>query len=131
MINEEKVAMMTKLAFYEKDEGKKARKVTEFYRGDYVMVQIFKSIIAATIIFVIVFGLRIFMEFEEFMQNIYKMDMVSYVRNVLTYYVIFLACYVAFTFVHATAHYYLSQRSLRRYYQELKKLNAYYKEHDN
>ena len=131
MINEEKVAMMTKLAFYEKDKGKKARKVTQYFRGDYVMIQIFKSIIAATIIYGIVFGLWMFLDFEEFMQNIYKMDLISFARNVLTYYAIFLACYVAFTFVHATAHYYLAQRSLRRYYQELKKLNAYYKEHEN
>ena len=129
MINEEKVALMTKLAFYEKDKGKKARKVTEFFRGDYVTIQILESVVAATIIYGIVFGIYVFLDFEEFMQNIYKMDLISFARNVLTYYAIFLGCYVAFTFVHAMAHYYLAQRSLRRYYQDLKKLNAFYKEH--
>ncbi|MBP5282968.1 MAG: hypothetical protein J6Z22_10785 [Lachnospiraceae bacterium] len=127
MINEEKVALMTKLAFYEKHRGKKARKVNEYFRGDYVVVQMLKSVIAATLIYGIVFGLYIFMDFETFMQNIYKMDLIAFARNVITYYVIFLACYVAFTFVHAMAHYYLAQRSLRRYYQDLKKLNAFYK----
>lgn len=128
MINEEKVALMTRLAFYEKHKGKKARKVTEYFRGDYVVVQILKSIIAATVIYGIVFGIYIFLDFEQFMQNIYKMDIIAFARNVLTYYCIFLACYVAFTFVHAMAHYYLAQRSLRRYYQDLKKLYAFYKD---
>ena len=127
MINEEKVALMTRLAFYEKSEGKKARKVTELFRGDYVTVQILKSVVAATIIYGIVFGIYVFLDFEEFMQNIYKMDIISFARNVITYYAIFLGCYVAFTFIHATAHYYLAQRSLRRYYQDLKKLSAFYK----
>ena len=104
MINEEKVALMTRLAFYEKSKGKKARKTTELFRGDYVTVQILKSVVAATIIYGIVFGIYIFLDFEEFMQNIYKMDIISFARNVLTYYAIFLGCYVAFTFVHATAH---------------------------
>lgn len=127
MINEEKVALMTRLAFYEKSKGKKARKVTELFRGDYVTVQILKSVVAATIIYGIVFGIYVFLDFEEFMQNIYKMDIISFARNVITYYAIFLGCYVAFTFIHATAHYYLAQRSLRRYYQDLKKLSAFYK----
>ena len=131
MINEEKVAMMTKLAFYEKEEGKRARKITQYFRGDYVVVQIMKSVVAAFIIYGIVFGIYIFLDFDEFMQNIYKMDLVSYARNVLTYFAMFLACYVAFTFIHATVRYYMAQRSLRRYYQELKKLNAFYKEHRN
>ena len=127
MINEEKVALMTRLAFYEKSKGKKARKTTELFRGDYVTVQILKFVVAATIIYGIVFGIYIFLDFEEFMQNIYKMDIISFARNVITYYAIFLGCYVAFTFIHATAHYYLAQRSLRRYYQDLKKLSAFYK----
>lgn len=129
MINEEKVALMTRLAFYEEEKGKKARRITSFYRNDYVVVQILKSIVAATIIYGIVFGTYVFLDFEQFMQDIYKMDLVSFARNVITYYVIFLACYVAFTYVYATVRYALAQRSLRRYYQDLKKLNAFYKEH--
>lgn len=129
MINEEKVALMTRLAFYEKEEGKRARKITEYFRGDFVVIQILKSVISATIIFGVAFGIYVFMDFEEFMTGLYKMDLISFARNILTYYAIFLACYVAFTFVHAMAQYFLAKRSLRRYYQELKKLNAFYKEH--
>ena len=129
MINEEKVALMTRLAFYEKEEGKRARKITEYFRGDFVVIQILKSVISATIIFGIAFGIYVFMDFAEFMAGLYKIDLVSFARNVLTYYAIFLACYVAFTFVYAMVQYFLAKRSLRRYYQELKKLNAFYKEH--
>lgn len=131
MINEEKVALMTRLALYEKDKGQKARKTTEYFRGDFVTIQILKAIIAGTILFGIVFGIYVFLDFEEFMQNIYKMDLISFARNVITYYVIFLAVYVAFSFIYATVYYYFAQRSLRNYYKDLKKLNAFYKEHKN
>jgi len=131
MINEEKVILMTKLASYEEKEGKKAKKVTEFFRSDYAVVQIIKSIIAATIAFGIVFGIYIFMDFENFMANIYKMDLVSYARNVLSYYITSLAIYVAFTFVFAMIRYILARKSLQGYYKNLKKLNAFYKDHKN
>lgn len=131
MINEEKVILMTKLASYEEREGKKAKKVTEFFRSDYAVVQIIKSIIAATIAFGIIFGIYIFMDFENFMANIYKMDLVSYARNVLSYYITSLAIYVAFTFVFAMIRYILARKSLQGYYKNLKKLNAFYKDHKN
>lgn len=128
MINEEKVILMTRLASYEEKEGKRARKTTELFRGDYVVIEILKSVVAVTIAFVIVFGAYAFLDFEDFMQNIYKMDLFSFARNILSYYVIALAVYVAFTFVYAILRYYLAKRSLRRYYQNLKKLAAFYKD---
>lgn len=131
MINEEKVILMTKLASYEAKDGKKAKKVTEYFRSDYVMVQILKSVIAAIIIFFVVFGIYLFMDFENFMQNIYKMDLVSFARNILSYFVTALAVYVAFTFVYAMIRYILARRSLKGYFKILKKLNAFYKDHKN
>lgn len=126
MINEQKVILMTKLASYEDTEGRRARKATGLFRGDYVVLEILKSIIAVTIAFAICFGAYMFLGFETFMQDIYKMDFLSFARNVLSYYLVVVAIYVAFTFFYAIIRYYLAKRSLRRYYQYLKLLNAYY-----
>ena len=51
MINEEKVILMTKLASYETDNGKKDILVVNYFRSDYIGFQLLKSVIAATISF--------------------------------------------------------------------------------
>ena len=51
MINEEKVILMTRLASYESNEGKKDISIVNYFKGDYIGFQILKSVIAATISF--------------------------------------------------------------------------------
>ena len=55
MLNEERIKLMTKMAAYEADEGKKNVAIGNYFRGDYIGLQVIKSIISATIAFVIVF----------------------------------------------------------------------------
>ena len=55
MLNEERIKLMTKMAAYEADEGKKNVTIGNYFRGDYIGLQVIKSIISATIAFVIVF----------------------------------------------------------------------------
>lgn len=51
MLNEEKVIMMTKLAAFEKREGKKNLSIVNYFRNDYIGFQVLKSVIASTISF--------------------------------------------------------------------------------
>ncbi|MBR3510021.1 MAG: hypothetical protein IKO03_14775 [Lachnospiraceae bacterium] len=126
MINEKKVILMTKLASYEEKQGQKIRKVHSYYRGDYVVVQIFKSFLAVTVAFAIVFGLYVLYDFDVFMQDIYKIDLLSFAKNVLTYYLVALGAYALITLVISTIKYYQVRRSLNIYYKNLNKLTIYY-----
>ena len=126
MINEKKVILMTKLASYEEKQGQKIRKVHSYYRGDYVVVQIFKSFIAVTIAFAIIFGLYVLYDFDIFMQDIYKIDLLSFAKNVLTYYLVALGVYAFITLVISTIKYYQVRRSLNIYYKNLNKLTIFY-----
>ena len=49
MLSEEKIIRMTKLAAFEKREGKKNLNIVNYYRNDYIGFQVLKSIIAVTI----------------------------------------------------------------------------------
>lgn len=131
MIDEEKIILMTKLATYEAKKGRKMRKYNEMYCSDYVLIHLLVTVLAVTIAFGIVFGLYVFNDFEAFMQNAYKMDVISYALNLLRIFLYVLAGYAAFTFLYAVIKYHLARKSLNGYYQNLKKLNAYYKEHGN
>ena len=45
MLDEQKIKLMTKLAFYEKREGKEDFKISEYYRKDYVSLHVICSIL--------------------------------------------------------------------------------------
>lgn len=126
MINEEKVILMTKMASYESREGRKCQKVADYFRSDFIVIQVAKGLIGATISFGILFGLYTAYHFDEFMANLYKMDLISLAKNVLTYYVYLLVAYFVISYVHGTIRYYQAKKSLRNYYLNLKKLNSYY-----
>ena len=126
MLNEEKVILMTRLASYESKEGRKCQKVADYFRGDYVVIQVAKALIGATIAFGIVLGLYIIYNLEEFMANIYKMDLVSFAKNILTYYVYVLVAYFVIAYVLGTIKYFMAKKSLRNYFQNLKKLYSFY-----
>ena len=47
MLNQERIILMTKMASYEKNEGKKNDSIMNYFRGDYVWLQVMKSLISA------------------------------------------------------------------------------------
>ena len=85
MLNEEKIILMTQMASYEENEGKKNMAIGRYFRSDYIAIQVLKSVLCATIAYAVCFALFIFYDFETFMQDIYKMDLVSFAKNVLMY----------------------------------------------
>lgn len=126
MINQERIQLMTKMAAYEENEGKKHIAIGGFFRSDYVGLQIIKAIICATIAYGIVFGLYIFYDFEIFMQDIYKMDLLEFGKNVLFYYFIFVVIYAVIVYIVSSFKYYKARKTLKKYYHHLKQLSAMY-----
>lgn len=128
MLNEERIILMTKLASYEENEGKKNMAIGRYFRSDYLAVQILKAVVCATVSFGVLFGLFIFYDFEIFMQDVYKMDLISLARNTLFLYVLLVAVYCAVCYAAFAYKYTKAKKSLKLYYQNLKKLNSLYNE---
>ncbi|MGN0168540.1 MAG: hypothetical protein ACI4AB_10885 [Acetatifactor sp.] len=128
MLNEERIILMAHMASYEAGEGKKNVKIGNYFRSDYIAVQVLKSIVCGTIAYAIVFALYIFYDFETFMQNLYKMDLISFAKSILIYYGASVAAYAVLTYVICTYRYAKAKKSLKNYYHNLKKLNASYSE---
>lgn len=126
MLNEERVILMTHMASYENGEGKKNVKIGNYFRSDYVTVQILTSIISGTIVFAIGFGLYVLYDFENFMLNLYKIDLFAYAKKILICYVAVVAAYAALTYITSTYRYMKAKKSLKCYYHNLKKLNSLY-----
>lgn len=126
MLNEERIRLMTKMACYEAEEGRKNVAIGNYFRGDYIGLQVIKSIIGATIAYVIIFAMFILYDFENFMANIYKMDLLGFAKSVILYYLIFTATYALISYGVYTYRYIKARKSLKLYYNNLKKLAYMY-----
>ena len=126
MLNKDRVMLMTRMASYEAGEGKKHMDVVRFFKGDYIAVGIIKAIICATISFGLIVGLYIYYSFDVFMANMYDMDILAFVKEVLTKYAWFMGIYVLITFIVCTIRYNISRRKLKRYFKNLKVLKRMY-----
>lgn len=128
MLNEERVILMTKMASYEEHEGRENMKIGKYFRGDYIAVQVLKSIFSVTVAFVLVLAMFVLYDFEVFMQDLYKMDLVSLAKALLTYYGITVVIYGAVSYGIYAHRYSKARKSLKLYHQNLKKLNSLYEE---
>ena len=98
MINEERIVLMTKLASYEKGEGKQSMAVGKYFRGDYISLHLLKTVISGTLAYLLCFGVYLLYYFEDIMANLYNMDFALFARNIIYYYVIFLNSWIFFVF---------------------------------
>ena len=130
MLNEERIKLMTKMACYEANEGKKNVAIGNYFRGDYIGLQVIKSILSATIAFVILFAMFIFYDFEIFMTDIYKMDLFQFAKSVIIDYLIFTGVYALISYGVYTYRYTRAKKSLKIYYNNLKRL-AYLYDREN
>lgn len=126
MLNEERIKLMTKMAAYEENEGRKNMATGSYFRGDYIELQILKSIFSATIAYLVLFGMFIYYDFEVFMQNIYKMDLIEFGKNALLYYFVFVVAYALLSYIVYSYRYSKAKKSLKRYFYNLKQLAALY-----
>lgn len=126
MLSQERIKLMTRMAAYEENEGKKYMSIGSYFRSDYMGLQVVKSVISSTLAYLIILGLYIYYHFETFMQDIYKMDLMQVGKSLLLYYVIFVAANGLITYIVYSFRYSRAKRSLRRYYRHLKQLAAIY-----
>ena len=128
MLSEERIILMTQMASYESNEGKKNMAIGKYFRSDYIAIQVMKSVVYGTIAFFIIFGLYILYDFETFMQELYKMDLLAFSQNVMIYYAVTVVGYTIVSYIVYSYRYAKAKKSLKCYYHNLKKLSAMYAE---
>lgn len=126
MLNEERIKLMAQMASYEENEGKKNVAIGRYFRGDYISLQVMKSVLSATVAFCVICGMYVLYDFEAFMQNIYKIDLLVLGKRMLLVYVIFVAAYALLSYIIYSYRYNKARVSLKRYYNHLKELSAMY-----
>ena len=132
MINEEKVRLMTKLAIYEENKGKHISPIGDYYKEDYVGIQMLKSFFAGTFAYLLILLLMACYQLEYLIMEIVKLDVVAMIISIVVAYVFFMAVYLGITYVICSTKYKKAKKSLKSYDNVLKKLeNVYQKEEDD
>ena len=126
MLNEERVILMTRMASYENGEGRGNMSIGNYFRSDYIGKEVLKAVICATISFGLCFALYLFYDFEGFMLNIYKMDLLHFVKNILILYDVFVVIYGVISYIIFSIRYKRAKKSLKKYYNNLRKLSGLY-----
>lgn len=126
MLNEEKVRLMTELAIFEENAGKKDISINGYFRGDYISFQVLKSAIYATIGFAVAFAMYILYDLEDFLANLYKLDIIAFSRDVCTKYFAVLAVYVLISYFVYAFRYTRAKKHLKRYAVNLRRLREIY-----
>ena len=130
MLNNRRIRIMTQLAIYEKKEGKPDFKLARYYKTDYARMQALKSILWATVCFVIGIGVFAIYKLEWLLDNLMTMDYKELGWKLLGAYIAVVSIYVIGSIFGYSIYYTLSRKKLNRYYKLLGKLKSIYKEED-
>jgi len=124
MLNEERVILMTKLASYEQKKGKKNIRINKYFRSDYLVMQMLKTLLCTTVAYVLLAGLYLLYHFEEIVGNLYQMDLIGFIQRIVMLYGVFVVISCVFTYIVYSYRYHKSRNKLKEFMSNLKKLYA-------
>ena len=128
MLNFKKIRLMTKLAVYEKKDGKEDIHLSKYYKTDYVRFQTLKSIITATIGYALILALIAFYRLEYLIKNAVVLDYKLIETYVLGFYLMTITLYGLGSIAGYSMKYDASRKKLSRYFKLLKRLEKVYNE---
>ena len=129
MLNENKVKMMTKMAIYEKNEGRRMLKTARYFKSDYIAFGILKTLITTSIAYIIMLIMYVLYNIESIIKDINKIDYTEVGTNLIIGYVAMIAVFSAIAFVVYGKQYDNSRNGLKRYFSRLNKLERFYNGH--
>lgn len=128
MLNEQRIIMMTRMAAYESGEGKKNGAIGSYFRGDYIGLQVLKSVCYATISYFLVCGMYVLYHFDTIMDGIYEIDLWGLARKAALAYIIMIVVYAVISYIVYSYKYGRAKRKQRAYVGRLRQLSRIYQD---
>lgn len=130
MVNMRKVRLMTKLAIYEKKEGKEDIRLGKFFRRDYVRLKLLQNIVTVTIGYLLVLGMIGAYRMEYLIKEAVNLDYIGMGKLILGVYIIVITVYIMASLVGYGLYYDYSRKKLAKYFRMLRLLRTMYQEED-
>ena len=122
MLDKEKIRIMARCAIYEKGQGKDDLRVNKYYQGDYVRLNVLKSLLGVTVGFILCLGLYMATRAEYYMKHIMNMDIMGLAMSILKLYVLVLIVFGVISILFYMWKYADCGHRIRGYYKDLKTL---------
>lgn len=126
MLNEDRIRVMTRLAAFEKKHEKEIEIASTYYKGDYISYRVIWTGIMTTIAFMLGLGLYFAINFEYYMANMHKMNLVSKGQVVIILYIVCMAVMLSISFFVYRTRYRHAQKCVDEYIKRLRELERNY-----
>ena len=126
MLNSKKIRLMTKLAVYETKDGKADIHLSKYYKTDYVRYQTLKSIISATVGYLLILILAGLYQMEYIISHAVNLDYKTIGAYLLGIYIMVITVYGLGSLLIFSLKYDKSRKKLAKYYKLLRRLNKLY-----
>jgi hypothetical protein len=127
MVNEEKIKIMTKLASYEENEGKKDLEIIKRTKADYISYNSFVTCLFASIAVFVLFAADFGSKFLDNLARFTDYDFVGEGVGYLTIWILIMAVYSFLSGRMYRKEYDVAEVRLKHYQKELRDLEKYTK----
>lgn len=126
-----RVMLMTRMASFEDNEGKEAIRICNYFRSDYVCLNVLRAVVSATVSFFLVLVLYVYYDIDRLLQEIYTMDLMAMGRKLVTAYVIFAGAFGIIAYVVYSFRFDWAKKHLNDYNYALRELQNMQEVKDN
>ncbi|MDO5294680.1 MAG: hypothetical protein Q4F05_18240 [bacterium] len=126
MLNNDKIRVMTKLAIYEKKSGKEDIKLSQYFKKDYIRLQILNTVVFSTIAYFLILLLVGIYQSEYLIAKAVKLNYQTLGMYILGVYIMVLVVSILCTVIGYTLKFEASRRKLAGYNKGLKYLSKIY-----
>ena len=126
MINQDRVREMTRLSILESGSGECELKISTYRRSDYVILEMVKGFFFGTICFCAVLLLWVCSKWDTFNQYFSEVHYMALVKQLLIFYGIFMAVYLAICVAVAIHRHKVCRERRNLYLHFLHRLNKSY-----
>lgn len=130
MLNNRKIRLMSRLAWYEKKEGKGDIKLSAYYKTDYVRLNILKTFLAVTFGYLLILVMVALYQSEYLIANAVDLNYKQIGMTILGIYLLLLTVYLVCAAIGYSFYYESCKKKLTKYFRMLKKLQTIYREED-
>lgn len=131
MLNNNKIRIMTKLALYEKREGREDIRTSHYYKMDYIRYHLLKTIVSTTCGFLLIIILGTLYYAETLIDDIMNINYQKLGGQIVLVYIGLLIIYILCTVAIVSNKYLKSRKNLSKYNKELNALKEIYSKEDS
>ena len=122
MLNKKKIRTLSKIAVMEKHHGEELQKAREYYRSDYVAVQLLKNVCYLTVAYMIGLLLWGVANMDMLIEKLNRMQIKGILTGVIVSYLLCMTAGLLLTYVITMKRYFYGQELFRHYQVLLQRL---------